>query len=328
MTLPKTNFSPPFNITRASHTVVTSRNIEQSYKFYTEVIGLILTTEEKGTLYFRGAEESCHHSLVIKPTKDEPVCERIGFRVFTDEELDKAHRHFTSIGLKPSFVDVPHQSRTLHVSDISGTPIELCASMPVQPRMHMRLSIHKGAAARRMDHYQILVPNVLKAAEFYMSLGFRISDYIALEGKDDLIATFLYRKDNPWDIVFLPRQGPRMHHFGYVIESMTDMIRACDAAADIGFADNIEHGPGRHSGTHAYFTYLCDPDGHRVELLLPAIQLTDIEDEPVRWDFGPNFKGSAWGAPIPPSWIDSASIFAGVPPREMEGGDPFARAST
>ena len=32
-----------------------------------------------------------------------------------------------------------------------------------------------------MDHYQVLVPDVLATAKFYMDLGFRISDYLYVE---------------------------------------------------------------------------------------------------------------------------------------------------
>jgi catechol 2,3-dioxygenase len=260
----------------------------------------------------RGVEESCHHSLTLKRSTENAVCERVGLRVFTDGDLDKAKEYFDRIGWPSKWANVPYQGRSLHVSDTAGAPLELCASMEVQPRMHTRIKDHKGAAARRMDHFQMIVPNVREAAPFYMDLGFRISDYMAFEGTDALLATFLYRKDNPGDVVLLTRDGPRFHHFGYVIESMSDMIRACDVSANTGFEKCIEHGPARHGATHAYYTYLRDPDGHRVELLLPAIQLMDIEDEPVRYDIGPNSSENAWGYPAPRTWVEEASLFPGV----------------
>ena len=34
----------------------------------------------------------------------------------------------------------------------------------------------------------------------------------------------------------------------------------------MGFAENIEYGPGRHGPGHALFVYMRDPDGHRIEL--------------------------------------------------------------
>ncbi|MBN8919559.1 MAG: VOC family protein, partial [Rhizobiales bacterium] len=272
MSLPQTNFDPPFNITRASHLVFTTRDLEKSRAFYTEVLGLIVSDEDRDTVWLRGVEERAHHSLTLKRTTAAPVCERVGFRVFRDEDLDRAKAHFDRLGIPSDWAEVAHQGRTLHVSDTAGTPLELCARMETKPRLHTRLDLTKGGRALRMDHYQVIVPDVLAAARFYTDLGFRVSDYICLEGTDRVVGTFLHRKDNPWDMVLLGRPGPRFHHFGYVVEAMSDMIRALDVAGNLGFAQSVEHGPGRHGHSHSYYTYLRDPDGHRCELLLPAIQ--------------------------------------------------------
>ena len=58
MGLPITNFDPPFRITRASHVILMVRDLAASRQFYEKVIGLILTAEEDGVLYFRGIEEA------------------------------------------------------------------------------------------------------------------------------------------------------------------------------------------------------------------------------------------------------------------------------
>ncbi|HEX2216071.1 MAG TPA: VOC family protein [Xanthobacteraceae bacterium] len=324
MTLPQTNFDPPFNITRASHLVFTVRDLGASRAFYTEVLGLIVSDEDAGTLWLRGVEERCHHSLTLKKTAGEPLCERVGFRVFSDADLEKAKAHFARAGTAAEWVEVPHQGRTLHVSDAAGTPLELCARMETRPRMHTHLHEHKGGRALRMDHYQVIVPDVPAAAKFYMDLGFRISDYICVDGTDRMVGVFLHRKNNPWDMVFLHRAGPRFHHFGYVVESVHDMFRAFDVAGNIGFADAIEHGPGRHGHSHSYYTYLRDPDGHRCELLLPAIQLIDIDEEPQRYTVTPGRNSNRWGLPAPRSWIEEATNFAGVTiARPAVEGTPF-----
>ena len=324
MDLPKTNFKPPFNITRASHIVLTAEDLPKSRDFYTEVLGLLVSDEDANTIYLRGVEERCHHSLTLKKTTGRPACERIGFRVFTEEDLDKAKAHFDSVGVPATWVEVPHQHRTLHVSDPAGTPLELCASMETRPRMHTQIHLHRGAGALRMDHYQVLVPDVLGNAKFYTDLGFRISDYIYVEAADAVIGTFLFRKNNPWDIVLLMRAGPRFHHAGYVMENMNDMITACDVAGNLGFAESIEHGPGRHGHSHSYYCYIRDPDGHRTELLLPAHQIIDIEDEPEAMIVRGVSNSNLWGLPAPKSWMDEATPFAGVtivkPPVE---GDPL-----
>jgi len=195
--LPKTNFNPPFNITRVSHLIFTARDLAKSRDFYTGVLGLVVSDEDANTIWLRGVEEIAHHSLTLKKSTGQPMCERVGMRVFTDEDLDKAKSHFDRIGIKAEFVEVPHQGRTLHFSDPAGTPVELVATMETRPRLYTKIHQHQGAGALRMDHYQVLVPDVLANARFYMDLGFRISDYLYVESAGVVVGTFLHRKNVP-----------------------------------------------------------------------------------------------------------------------------------
>jgi catechol 2,3-dioxygenase len=321
---PQTNFAPPFNITRASHLVFTVRDLAASKAFYTEVIGLKVGAEDEGTLWLYGIEERCHHSLTLKKTRGEPVCERVGFRVFDDAELDNAKAHFDRTGAPARFVEVPFQGRTLHVDDAAGTPLEFVARMPTRVRAQTRTHTHKGAFVLRMDHYQVLVPDVAAAAKFYLDLGFRTSDYVCVEGSDRLVGIFLYRKDNPHDMVFLQRSGPCFHHFGYIIAEMHHAMRALDIAGNLGFGDSLEHGPGRHGLGHSYYVYLRDPDGHRVELLLPATQIIDIDDEPMRYTVAPGRNNNLWGLPPPRSWFEETTPLAGARVTgSPQQGEPF-----
>lgn len=318
MSYPKPVYYPPFNITRAGHMVLTGRDLAAAKDFYTRVIGLVVSDEDPAILYLRGLEEIAHHSLVIKKTASSPVCERVGLRVLTEDELEKAHRHYASIGLKPIWVDMPFQGRTLHVSDPFGVPYELCARMAPVQRHIMTKDHHGGGCALRFDHLQLHMTDIAKAAAFYTSLGFRTSDYLVAGDSDEVTGAFMHRKDIPWDLVFLRGTGPRMHHFAYVVPSAIDMFRACDAAGFYKFGPSVEHGPGRHGMGHVQFTYLRDPDGHRIELVLEAPHLmTDLENEPVRWNAERRKNAIDWGNPPPRRWYDDATHFPGVEPVKM-----------
>jgi catechol 2,3-dioxygenase len=324
MAHPQSNLSPPFNITRASHLVFTARDLKASRAFYTEVIGLVVSDESDDTLWLHGVEERCHHSLTLKKTKGEPVCERVGFRVFTEDDLDKAKTHFHRAGAEALFVDVPFQGRTLHVADHTGTPLEFCATQLTHVRTQTKTHTHKGASALRMDHYQVLVPDVAAAAKFYLDLGFRVSDYTVF-GEDKIVAIFMYRKNNPHDMVLLQRSGPRFHHYGYIVQEMHHVVRALDIAGNLGFGGSLEHGPGRHGGGHSYYVYLRDPDGHRVELLLPATQIIDIDDEPMRYTVTPGRNTNLWGLPPPRTWFDETTPLAGARiVKPAVEGEPFS----
>ena len=318
MDLPQTNTSPRFNVTRASHLVLTSRDLAKARDFYTEVIGLKVSDESATTIHLRGVEERAHHSLTLKATKGEAVCEHVGFRVFTEDDLDQAKAHFDEQGIPARFVNVPFQGRTLHASDAAGTPLEFCARMKTLPREHARTHGHKGAGALRLDHHQVLAPDVARAARFYASLGFRVSDYYT--AGDRLIGVFLYRKDNPHDLVFFQRSGPRFHHAAYVASDASKVMRALEAAGQLGFNNNIEHGPGQHGQGHSFYVYLRDPDGHRIELTLPAVQMIDIDEEPARHDV--NAGANLWGPPPPRSWFEEASPFEGGKVTQAPEGDP------
>ena len=315
MQLPTVNLDPDFRITRASHVVLTVKDLAASRKFYTEVIGLIVTAEENDTLYLRGVEEDCHHCLVLRKGST-PTCARIGMRVYTETDLEKAKAGFDALQCPTAWVEVPHQGRTLHVTDPVGTPLEFCATMTVVPRMITSFNQHKGGGALRLDHYQVLTPHVRKACEFYMSLGFRLSEYIAPPGSNDLRGVFLQRKGNPHDIVFFNGRGPQLHHFAFLVPEVHHLLHACDVAGQLGYGKTVERGPGRHGPGHAMFVYFRDPDGHRCELFNTHYQTMDVESEPIAWDPTDHAVSFPWGLPAQRSWFEQATPFVNTPVQE------------
>jgi len=311
MQLPTPVLRPPFNVTRASHVVLTVADLAASRRFYEEVIGLVLTAEADGALYYRGIEEACHHSLVLQRAAGTPVCKRIGMRMLSEQDLEDAFASFAELRCAPAWSEVPFQGRTLHVTDPLGTPLEFCARMPVEPRQITSFASHRGGCAQRIDHYQILVPQVPRALDFYAAMGFRLSEYIATDD-DQLRGVFLQRKGNPHDIVFFHGAGPRLHHVAYFTPEGQHLLKACDVAGSLGYGRGVERGPGRHGPGHAMFVYFRDPDGHRIELFNTHYQAIDIENEPVRWNVGDPNVSFPWGLPAQRRWFEEATPFEGV----------------
>jgi len=165
------DLSPPFNVTRASHAVLTARDLDATQEFYCDVIGLIASARDPDALYLRALEERSYHSLVFRKTGGPPVCERVGLRMFTEDDLDRAYLHFARIRLKPQWVERPYQGRTLHVDDAIGTPLEFCAVMDDMPTNLQKIELYKGASPMRLDHFQIAAHDVKKAVDFYLALG-------------------------------------------------------------------------------------------------------------------------------------------------------------
>jgi catechol 2,3-dioxygenase len=314
MRLPDPVLSPPFNVTRSSHVVLTVRDLDASRAFYTDLCGLIVTEVDSNTLWLRGREESCHHSLVLRKGAV-PDCQRIGFRVLTEDDIRKAKDHFDAQGIAAQIVDVEHQGLTLHVSDAIGMPVELTCDMPVQERKFMAYDQYHGASAQRLDHYQIQAQDVGRAFDFWRPLGFRTSEYTYSmdERGQNLWGVWLQRKGNPHDLVFTNGPGPRLHHFAYCLRDAHDMIHACDVAGALGLGRVLERGPGRHGISGALFIYFRDPDGHRIELFNTHYQAIDLE-APIGWDLKDPRRADQWGLPAQEKWFTEATAFTGVAP--------------
>ena len=152
-----------FNITRASHIVLTSRNLEKTKYFYETAIGLEVTAYEKDFLCFRAMEETSHHSLVFLKKETDKKCIRVGYRMFSEDDLKKAKGFFNDRGEEAKFVQRPYQGLTLHVTDSVGVPLEFCATMDEKPSLMQNFDRHKSGHPAYLDHFQIATHNV-KAA--------------------------------------------------------------------------------------------------------------------------------------------------------------------
>ena len=235
--------APPFHTTRISHVTLTSRDLDATRRFYCDVLGMVATAQEPDVLHLRGLEEACHHSLSFRRDAGTPACLAVGYRVQTEDDLDRAKSYFDRTAVPACWIDVPHQGRTLLVMDLAGGPLELCASMEPVPRLLQAFDKHHGGRPQRLDHVQIAAPGIQAAYDFYAALGFRLSEYTAKDGTEELWGVWLQRKGNPHDVVFSNGRGPRLHHFAYTVPEVGDLIHACDVAASMGCGAQMERGP-------------------------------------------------------------------------------------
>ncbi|KQV36986.1 3,4-dihydroxyphenylacetate 2,3-dioxygenase [Rhizobium sp. Root1204] len=311
--IPQWNRNPGFNITRASHVVLSARDLGASKAFYADALGLVVTAETKDALYLRGLEEANHHSLVIRRTDGAPKAEWIGMRVEDEAHIELVASFLAKEGLHHEIADVPFQGKTLRFKDVVGTSVEFVADMPVVNRNMQEFHTFRGGSPQRFDHYQLVTHDVQAASDFWCKLGFRLAEYTAPSGSDELWGTWLERKGNTHDIVFTNGRGPRLHHFAFTVPDVATLIHACDATSSLGYDDIIDRGPGRHGLSNALFVYFRDPDGHRIEFFTTHYQFIDVETPPIRWDLSNPRRAQLWGMPASKRWFFEASEFPDTP---------------
>ncbi|WP_323040113.1 3,4-dihydroxyphenylacetate 2,3-dioxygenase [Gemmobacter sp.] len=313
MPVPAPNLYPDFNTVRLSHVAYRVTDLARSRAFYVDTLGLQVTGETADTLYLRAMEERGHHCIALHRA-DAPGVEALGFKLWHDDDLDRAQGWFASQGRPVEWVERPHQGRTLRTSDLFGVPLEFYAQMDRLPPIHQQYALYRGVKPLRIDHFNTFSPDVDASVAFWTDMGFRTTEYTEDEQTGRLWAAWMHRKGGVHDMAFTNGLGPRLHHTAFWVPNPLNIIDLLDLMATTGWVGHIERGPGRHGISNAFFLYVRDPDGHRIEIYCSDYQTCDPDLEPIKWNLTDPQRQTLWGAPAPRSWFEEGSTFVGITP--------------
>jgi catechol 2,3-dioxygenase len=298
---------PPFDIIRPAHVELRVTDLERARDFYVGLLGFVETARDRDRLYLRGYEERDHHSLVLRRAAS-PGAAHLAYRVAAEDDLERLEDLAARDGLPVRWVEEGHQGRTLRFQDPFGLPVEFVHEITQADRLLQRYDLYRGAFPMRLDHFNCQVPDVGAAARWYLqALGFRCSEYATAEDPAQLSAIWLHRKPNVHDLALMTGTGPRLHHAAYWVADQQCVLHACDILAAAGLPRQIERGPGRHGLGNAFFLYLRDPDGNRIELYTGDYMIADPDWKPIHWAFDDPRRATFWGMRAPESWFDEAS---------------------
>ncbi len=315
MPVPKSNLYPDFNVVRLSHVELVVTDLAKSRAFWADTLGLQVTGEGASQIYLRAMEERGHHCIILIKG-DKPVVRVLGFKVYAEQELDKAKIWFEAHGRATSWVKRPHQGRTLLTSDPHGIPLEFYASMDKLSPIHQQYKLYRGVKPLRIDHFNCFTESVDQSVAFYNEMGFRVTEYTEDEDSKKLWAAWMHRKGGVHDMAFTNGKGPRLHHVAFWVPTPLNIIDLLDLMSTTGYLKNIERGPGRHGISNAFFLYIRDPDGHRIEIYCSDYLTVDPDLDPIKWDLKDPQRQTLWGAAAPKSWFEEGSLFEGVEPRD------------
>jgi catechol 2,3-dioxygenase len=306
--------SVDFDIMRSAYVELHVADLAASRHFYVDLLGMLVTAEDEDTVYLRGWEERLHHSVVLR-RGDRPAAARLGFRVREEAHLAGLAEVLQRRGAEIEWVDgaLAGMGRALRARDPFGYPLEFFYAMEQRPSQLRAFDAQRGAPVLRFDHFNLHTAEPEETFAFWQSLGFRCSEYISTDGADERLAgAWLLRKPGVHDLALTLGRGPRLHHIGMWVAEAVGVLRACDQLAAAGHAAAIERGPGRHGVSNAFFVYLRDPDGHRVELYASDYYTGDPDLVPLRWSVSDPSCRSFWGAAAPDSWYLESSELLGA----------------
>jgi 3,4-dihydroxyphenylacetate 2,3-dioxygenase len=299
--------TPAPNIVRAAYAELAVTDLDQARWFWVDMLGFALTAADGDALYLRGYEETTHHSLVLRRG---PVAAAacLAYRVWSEADLDLAVAWYGERGCR---IERRPAGATLgigeavRVEDPLGFTLELFHATDRTERLLQRFDLHRGAAIARIDHFNICVNDAAAAYDYYTSLGFRCSETI--EDEHRLYAAWMHRKPSVHDVAFTGGASPRLHHVGFFTPESHHVLRLCDLFGAIDEQRHIERGPGRHGVSNAFYVYLRDLDGHRIEIYTSDYYTGDPDHETYRWDVSDERRRDFWGAAVVPSWYAEAA---------------------
>lgn len=311
MPVPAPNLYPDFNIVRLSHVEYRVTNLARSRAFYVDTLGLQVSHEDESRIYLRALEERGHHciTLVKADTADVGV---LGFKLYDEPDLERAEKWFAAKGLPTEWIEKPYMGKTLRTRDPWGIPLEFYVRMDRLAPIHQEYRRYHGVKPLRIDHFNMFSSDVDASVGFYNEMGFRTTEYTEDAETEMLWAAWMHRKGGVHDVAFTNGTGPRLHHTAFWVPTPLAIIDLLDLMSTTGWVENIERGPGRHGISNAFFLYVLDPDGHRIEIYCSDYQTVDPDLEPIKWDLKDPQRQTLWGAPAPRSWFEHGSHFEGA----------------
>lgn len=297
---------------KAGHIELFVTDLKEAMKFYADTLGFVVTESDRFRAYLRGLEERHHHSLVLTES-GEPGVGHFAFRVSSEAGLRGLEELSDSNGGYSKWIEPgaeKGQGKALLVEDRFGFPVEFYAKMAAEEWMLQKFQNYKGAKVMRLDHFNLMLPDVASAYDWYAEkLGFGCTEVTETEGaKPDLWAAWLRRKHTCHDIALTTGKGPRVHHAGFTVSDRGSIMDAADLLASSGYLKSMERGPGRHGVSNAFFLYLRDPDGNRIELYTGDYISADPDWVPIRWKLNDPQRQTFWGAATPASWFNEAML--------------------
>ncbi|GAB2502878.1 Manganese-dependent 2,3-dihydroxybiphenyl 1,2-dioxygenase [Corynebacterium atrinae] len=302
-----TTFTAP-DILRCAYMEIIVTNLEDSRRFYVDTLGLVVTEENDQEIYLRTYEEFIHHNLVLRQGPAAAVA-AFSFRVRSPEDVDRAEEWYKARGCRverrqDGFVKGIGDS--VRVEDPLGFPYEFFHDVEHVDRLAWDYQMHIPGALVRLDHFNQITPDVPVAVGYMEDLGFRVTEDIS-DSDGTVYAAWMRRKPTVHDTAMTGGAGPRMHHIAFATHEKHNIIAICDKLGALRESDRIERGPGRHGVSNAFYLYLRDPDGHRVEIYTQDYYTGDPDNPRVSWDVHDNQRRDWWGTPVVPSWYRDGS---------------------
>ncbi|WP_394233667.1 catechol 2,3-dioxygenase [Niallia oryzisoli] len=248
-------------------------DLEESIKYYTNIIGLEVVGRSEGRAYLKAWDEYDHHSLVLQEA-DSPGLDHFGFKVRSETDLEYYERKIEQFGCTTKRISKGTrlaEGEAIRVTLPTGHEMELYHDIQQIGKKTGTLNPHpwpdeaRGMAPHRLDHVLLTGDDVKTVTRFFIEALeiFQSEKIMTLDG-EDMVGSFMHAQNGKaHDIAFIKGPDAKLHHAAFKVEHWYDVLKAADLLARYDVP--IEVTPTRHAITRAETIYFFDPSGNRNE---------------------------------------------------------------
>jgi catechol 2,3-dioxygenase len=307
----------PFDIAQLVSVALYTPTPDETIHFFYNMLGMEISHREGQSVYMRAYEDFYQYTLKITE-RDQPGLEEVTWRARSPEALDRIAAALGDTGLAVGWTEddyahgpaykftTPdgHRMKVLWELDYFIAPEDLRCKLRNRPSKRPL----RGVPVRRIDHVNLMVSDVPSHRDFMVDyLGFKVREEKIGDG-GALVGSWLSVSALVHEIALMRDAlgvGNRFHHVAYwygVPQHLLDIADIC-SEHDI----RIEAGPAKHGTTQAYFMYVFEPGGNRIELFGDTGYLIfDPDWQCVTWNVANEIdleKSSIWfGGNLPKSF--------------------------
>lgn len=296
-----------WDIAHVAHVELMTPKLDESARFFTEILGMYVSDTKGDSIYLRAYDDYEHHTLKLTAHSHADLG-HYAWRVRSNETLEQKAAALLNSGYGIGWTDGDlGQGKTYQFRMPSGHLTEIYfESEKYTPKTGEASALKntaskfpaRGINVRRLDHINLLAPDVRAFQDFQLGLlGGRLTETILTDEGRTLGAWFSVNSKS-YDLAVtedhLPGAKGRFHHVTYAVNSREEVLIAADIALENGVF--IETGPHKHAIQQTFFLYLYEPGGHRVEIANTTARLIlDPDYQTIVWSLEERKKGQAWG---------------------------------
>ena len=266
----------PLDIAQLVSVSLYSPKPDETIHFFHDMLGMEISHREGQSVYMRAYEDFYQYTLKITE-RDQPGMEELTWRAKSSEALTRVVDSIEGTGLGIGWTEndyahgaaykfkTPdgHSMKVLWELDYFDAPPDMASKLRSRPSKRPL----RGVPVRRLDHVNIMVSDVPTHRDFMVDhLGFKVREE-KIGDNQLLVGAWLSVSALVHEIALMRDamgMGNRFHHVAYWYGAPQHLLDIADifAERDVQF----ESGPAKHGTTQAYFMYVFEPGGNRVEL--------------------------------------------------------------